>query len=74
MLMSGLETYFLEVSAHASLKVATKASCRSKKIKKFSIFKARFLKQKRGSTTKKSEVSVTNLASLYLVQSYIFWK
>ena len=31
MLMSGLDTYFLEVSAHAFLKVATKGSFRGKK-------------------------------------------
>ena len=31
MLMSGLDTYFLEVSAHALLKAATKSSFRGKK-------------------------------------------
>ena len=31
MLMSGLDTYFLEVGAHALLKVATKGSFRGKK-------------------------------------------
>ena len=33
MLLSGLDTYFLEVSAHALLKVATKGSFRGKKSK-----------------------------------------
>ena len=32
MLISGLDTYFLEVSAHALLKVATKGSFRGKKL------------------------------------------
>ena len=31
MLMSGLDTYFLEVSAHALLKAAPKSSLRAKK-------------------------------------------
>ena len=31
MLMSGLETYFLNVSSHALLKIATKGSFRGKK-------------------------------------------
>ena len=31
MIMSGLDTYFLEVSVHALLKVATKGSFRGKK-------------------------------------------
>ena len=36
MLISGLDTYFLEVSAHALLKVATETSFSGKKITKFS--------------------------------------
>ena len=31
MIMSGLDTYFLEVSAHSLLKAATKSSFRDKK-------------------------------------------
>ena len=31
MLMSGLDTYFLEVSAHALLNIATKSSLKGKK-------------------------------------------
>ena len=37
-------------------------------LQKCSILKTTFLKQKQGSTTKKSEVSLINLALLYLVQ------
>ena len=62
MVISSLETYFLEVSAHPSLKVAINGSFRSKKIQKFSIFKAFFLKQKRMSTNKKIEAFVISLA------------
>ena len=36
MIMSGLETYILEVSAHVSLKIATKDSFRGKKTPKIS--------------------------------------
>ena len=67
-------TYFLEVSAHLSLKVVTKASFRGKEVLKFSIFKVFFLKQKRRSATKNNEVPLMNLTLLYLVQLHIFWK
>ena len=72
MLMPNLDTYFLEVSAHASLKVATENSYTGKKIQKLSILKFFFLKKKRKNATKKIEVSLINLPSLYLVQSHIF--
>ena len=74
MLMPFSETYFLEVSAHVPLKVTTKVSFRGKKIQKFSIFEALLLKQKRRSATKILEMSLMNLALIYLVQLHIVWK
>ena len=73
MLISGLDTYFLEVSAHALLKVATKGSFRRKKCENLA-FLDYFCETKRRSPTKKTEVSVRDLASLYLAQLHIFWK
>ena len=61
---------FLKVSARVSLKVTTKASFRSKKTWKLSIFKAFFLKQNRRNASKKIEVSVINWALLYLGSEY----
>ena len=49
-------TYFLEVSVHL-LNIATKVSFRDPKIRKFTIFKTFFLKQKRRSAIKKSSRS-----------------
>ena len=73
MLMSDLETLFLEVSAHLSLKVATSDSFRGKNIFKnlgfLSLFKA-----KMEQCDKKIETSVENLTSLYFFQLNIFWK
>ena len=48
MLMSGLDTYFIEVSAHALLKAATKSSFRGKKNGKFSIFRLFFWSENGG--------------------------
>ena len=62
MLIPGSNTHFLEVSAHVSLKVATKGSSRGEKVWKFSIFKDFYLKQKRRSATKNNKVSFMNLA------------
>ena len=42
MLMSGVDTYFLDVSAHALVNIAAKGSFRGKKIRKFSIFRLFF--------------------------------
>ena len=39
MLMSGLDTYFLEVSAHALLKIATKGSFRGEKSENLAFFR-----------------------------------
>ena len=52
--MSVSKTYFLEVSAHVSLKVAAEGSFRGKK--KLSVVNTFFLKQKQGSATKSTEV------------------
>ena len=53
MIIPDLETCFLEVRAHVSLKVATNDSFRGKQIHKFSILSL-FLKQKWRSATKKN--------------------
>ena len=66
--------YHLEVRAPASLKAGTKASLRGKTNSENFDFQATFLKRKRRSKTKKTDMSATNLASLYLVQLHIFWK
>ena len=71
---SCLATYHLEVRAPASLKAGTKASLRGKTNSENFDFQATVLKQKRRSKTKKTDMSATNLASLYLVQLHIFWK
>ena len=73
MLMPVSETNFLEVSAHVSLKVATKGSFRGKKTLKFSIVSAFFLKQKRGSATKKIGKTLIRLSLICLVEQHIFW-
>ena len=62
MITYGSDTYFLELSTNVSLKVATNGSVRSKKIEKFSIINASFIKQKQRSVTKKIEVSSIKLA------------
>ena len=51
-------TYFLEVGAHVSLKVATKVSLRGKET--LEIYSFSFLRQRR-SAIKKVEVSLINL-------------
>ena len=61
MLMPFSKKDFLKVSAHVSLKVATKYSFRGKNIQKFSTFTAYILKQKWSSATKRVKVSLTNL-------------
>ena len=54
MLLPGSDTYFLELRAHVSLKGATKVSFRGRKIQKFNVVNAFFLKQKRRFATKGS--------------------
>ena len=67
-------TYFLQVSAHVSLKVATKGYFRGKKNSETLDIWLVFLKEKRRSAIKKIEVSLTNLALLSLAQQHILWK
>ena len=74
MLLSDSDTYFLELSAHVSLIVATKVSFKGRKIQKFSIVNAFFLEQKRKSANKKFGVLLINLTLLYLVKLHILWK
>ena len=67
-------TYHIEVGAPASMKAATKASLRVKKISENLLdFHATFLKPKRRSDTNKIGVTVKNLAWFYLAQLHIFW-
>ena len=72
--MSGLDTYFLEVSAHALLKAATKSSFRGKKSENLALGYF-FLKRKRRSMTKVNYVFFfIILERSYLVQIHTFWK
>ena len=66
-------TFFLGVGAHVSLKVTTKESFRGKNILKIKTFSL-FFKAKTESATKKVEMFLINLASLYLVHRYISQK
>ena len=63
-------TYFLEVGAQVSLKVANKGSISGKKLWKLR-FLGCFLKQKQRSVNKTFEMFLINLASLYLVLQYV---
>ena len=65
-------TYFLELGACLSLKLATKQSFRDKKNYVNLDLQAIFLKQKRRSATKKIEVSLKNLECSCLAQKHIF--
>ena len=56
------DTNFLEVGARVSLKVATKGFFRGKKNSENLAFLIIFVKQKRRSATKKSEMFLMNLA------------
>ena len=69
MLISGWGTYFLEVSAHALLKVATETSFTGKKSENLA-FSGYFQKQKRRSMT---FVFFIILERSYLVQIHTFW-
>ena len=64
-----LNTYFLEINGHISLKVATNGFLEIKKG-----FEGIILKQKRRSTTEEIHVFLILLECLYLVKLYIFWK
>ena len=57
--MSGVDTYFLDVSAHALVNIAAKGF---------------FLKRKRSSTTKVNYVFFIILERSYFVQIHTFWK
>ena len=70
MLMSNLETYFLEVSAHVSIKVVTSNSFKDKKYLEYWII---YLKVKRRNATKKSKVSLINSKFPYPVEMHIIW-
>ena len=67
MIMSSLDTYFLEVNDNASLKVTTKSSFRGK-IQKFTIFWQFFWSKNRGVQPKKIKVSSADLALLNRAQ------
>ena len=67
-------TYFLEVGARISLKVATKRYPRGKKSSEKLHFQVVFLKQKCKSANKKFGMFLINFTLLYLIQLHIFWK
>ena len=67
-------TYFLEVSARVSYRVATNGLFRDKKSSKISIFDAIITKQKRRRATKTIYVFERISEYSYLVQLHIFWK
>ena len=71
--MSGLDTYFLEVSAHSLLKVATKSFFRGKKLENLA-FLGYFSEVKRRSMTKVNYVFFTILEHSFLVQIDTFCK
>ena len=64
--MINLDTYFLEVGARFSVKVATKAFLRGKKTFKNLDFCGILLKQKWRNATKTIEVFAIDFTSLYL--------
>ena len=65
-------TNFLEVGACVSLKVATKWSFGGEENYENLDLQAIFLKQKRSSAAENIDLSLTNLALVYLVQLHIF--
>ena len=69
MLISGLDTYFLEVSAHALLKVAAETSISGKKLENVA-FLSYFLEAK----TEEYDFFFIILERSYLVQIHTFWK
>ena len=73
MLMPNLETYFLEVSAHVSIKVVTSNSFKDKKNLEYLDFWIIYLKVKRRNATKKSKVSLINSKFPYPVEMHIIW-
>ena len=71
--MSGLDTYFLEVSAHSLVKAATKIFFRGKKLENLA-FLDYFSEVKRRSMTKVNHVFFTILEHSFLVQIDTFCK
>ena len=73
MLMPNLETYFLEVSAHVSIKVVTSDSFKDKKKLEYLDFWIIFLKVKQRNATKKTKFYLINLEWPYPVEMHITW-
>ena len=73
MLMSSLDTCFLEVSAHTLLKVATKSSFRGKNYRNLA-FLGYFSEVKTESMTRLNYVLFIILERSYLGQIHTFWK
>ena len=71
MLISRLDTYFVDKSAHALLKVATKGSFRGKRYRKFSIFRL-FFWNKNGWVQPKRLKYLPWIWHHYTLFSYIF--
>ena len=64
----------MEAVARVSLKLVTKGSFRGEENLENLDSQAIFLKQKRRSATEKIDLSLINLALVYLIQLHIFWK
>ena len=73
MILPGSDTYFLGVSAHVSLKVASDVLLVIKKRWKFR-FLGCFSKEKGEDATKKPEIFLINLEGSSLAQTHIFWE
>ena len=71
--MPDLETYFLQVSVHVSIKVVTSNSFKDKKNLEYLDFWIICLKVKRRNATKKSKVSLINWKCQYPVEMHIIW-
>ena len=65
-------TYFLQVGARNSLKLATKWFLRCKKSSENWAFQVALLNQERSNATKKFEMFLINLATMYLAELHIF--
>ena len=73
MIISSLDTYFLEVSDNALLKVTTKNSFRGKEYRNLA-FLCYFSEVKTEECNQNIEVSSLDLALSYRVQIHSFWK
>ena len=73
MLMASSDTYFFDVIAHFSLKVATNNSFRDKKNYENLDFLGILLQQKRRSATKEIDVFVSDKSGMFMAWSGIYF-